>query len=484
MRSLLVLTALLALVTPAFADVDLDKLRASVIQIDVTTQGEDYWAPWNPPAPYGSGGSGFYIGDRRLMTNAHVVTEAKVIRVKRPDRPKKYEARIIHIAHDSDLAMITVDDETFFEGMVPLEFGGIPKLKSTVTAVGYPMGGQKLSITSGVVSRIELHGYVHTGADRHLAIQVDAAINPGNSGGPVMQDNQVVGVAFQTQFFAQNIGYMIPVTVIRHFLKDIEDGNYDGYPMLGIITGGLENDTLREWLKVPEGETGVVILKALPNSSLDGKVEKHDVLHAIDEYKIENDGTVKFDGEYLQLAFIVQEKHVGEKMTLKLRRDGKPMELEVELKKWDIRMPEGTAYGEKPEYLVLGGYVFVPLTKNFADRSGWRSRLTYLISEIYNTLWEEYEGMEQLVVLSRVLRHDSNRYRTYGNAIVRTVNGKRPKDFKEFVTMLEGADRAVIEFEGVNPQPLILDKKKIQEVQQAILDQYGIKVDRHVKEGK
>ena len=137
-----------------------------------------------------------------------------------------------------------------------------------------------------------------------------------------------------------------------------------------------------------------------------------------------------------------------------------------------------------PRCLVTGGYVFMPLTKNYADRSGWRSRLTYLISEYYNTLYDKYEGMEQLVVLSRVLRHDSTRYRDYQNALVRTVNGKRPKDFAEFVSLLEGAERAVIVFEGVNPQPLILDKAKIAEVHQAILDQYGIRKDRHVKEGK
>jgi len=481
MRPLLVFAALLVLTAPVLAEVDLDKIRTSVIQIDTTTQGEDYWAPWNPPNVYGMGGTGFYIGDRRLMTNAHVVTEAKVIRVKRPDRPKKYDARVLFIAHDSDLALITVDDDEFFEGLIPLEFGGVPKLKSMVTAVGYPTGGQKLSITSGVVSRIELQGYVHTGAESHLAIQIDAAINPGNSGGPVLQDNKVVGVAFQTQFFAQNIGYMIPIPVVKHFLKDLEDGTYDGYPMLGIMTGNLENDTLREYLKVPAEATGVVILKALPHASLSGQVKKNDVLHAIDEYNVENDGTVKVDGEYLNLAFVVQEKHVGEKMTLKIRRDGKPMELEVLLKKWDIRMPQGTAYGEKPEYLVLGGYVFMPLTSNYADRSGWRSRLTFLIAEIYQTLEEEYKGMDQLVVLSRVLRHDSTRYREYRNAIVRNVNGKRPKDFKEFVSMLEGADRAVIEFEGVNTEPLVLDRKRIEEVQAAILKQYAISKDRYVK---
>jgi hypothetical protein len=226
----------------------------------------------------------------------------------------------------------------------------------------------------------------------------------------------------------------------------------------------------------------VVILSALPESSLDGLVKKNDVLHAIDDYTIENDGTVMVDGEYLQLAFVVQEKHVGDTAVLKLRRDGKPMDLEVKLKAWNIRMPEGTAYGEKPEYLVLGGYVFVPLTSNYAARSGWRSRLTYLISEFYRTLRDEYEGMEQLVILSRVLRDDSTRYRSYSNAVVRTVNGEKPKDFRHFVKMLEGADRAVIEFEGVNPEPLILDRKKIQEVHQAILDKYGIKEDRHIRE--
>jgi S1-C subfamily serine protease len=481
MRSLLVVTALLALCTPALADVNLEALGSSIVQIEVSTQGEDYWTPWNPPRVYGSGGSGFFIGDKRFMTNAHVVTEAKIIRVKRPDRAKKYDARVVYIAHDSDLAIFTVDDPEFFEGMLPLEFGELPKLKSTVTAVGYPMGGRKLSITSGVVSRIELHGYVHTGVDRHLAIQVDAAINPGNSGGPVIQDDKVVGVAFQTQFFAQNIGYMIPTPVIQHFLKDIEDGKYDGYPMLGVLTSNLENDTLREWLKVPEGESGVLILKALPESSCSGLIQKNDILHAIDEYKVENDGTVKVKDEFLELSFVIQEKHVGDTAVLKIRRDGKPMELTVKLKKWDVRMPEGTIYEKKPEYLVLGGYVFVPLTSNYTNSSGWRSALSRYMSEFYRTLYDRYAGMEQLVVLSRVLRHDSTRYRSYSNSIVRTVNGKAPKDFAAFVEMLEGAERAVIEFEGINPQPLILDRAKIKEVHQKILDQYGIKVDRFLR---
>jgi S1-C subfamily serine protease len=482
MRLFITGLVLIAFTTPVLAGVDLDSLRDSVVSIEITTQPYDYYEPWNAPSPGGTGGSGFFIGERRLMTNAHVVSDARIVRVKRPDRPEKFPARVLFIAHDCDLAIVTVDEKDFFDGMVPLEFGGVPALRSQVTAVGYPIGGRKLSITEGVVSRIELTDYVQTGADRHLGIQVDAAINPGNSGGPVVQNDKVVGVAFQTQFFSQNIGYMIPTPVIQHFLTDIKDGKYDGYASLGVLTSTLENDGLREWLRVPEGETGVLILKALPHSSAEGLVRRNDVLHAIDDHQVENDGTVKVDGEFLELAYIVQEKHVGDTLTLKIRRDGKPMDVPVILTKWDVEMPLGTAYGVKPEYLVLGGYVFVPVSANYVARSGWRSDLRYWLTEYYTSIIEQRPGVEELVVLSRVLRHDTTRYRDYNNAIVNTVNGTAPRDFAEFVSMLDQADRAVLQFEGVNIPPLVLDRKHIEEIQEELLSTFGITESRHVRE--
>ncbi|MHC4164677.1 MAG: S1C family serine protease, partial [Planctomycetota bacterium] len=250
------LALLLALAAPLLAQPDMDKLRASVVQVSIVTQSEDYSRPWQRPRPRRSGGSAFYIGDKMLMTNAHVVSDAKVLRVKRADRVKWYEAHAVFAGHDCDLAVITVDDETFWEGMQPLRIGNRPAMQSTVSTVGYPMGGNKLSITKGVVSRIEMQDYSHSGADAHLAIQIDAPINPGNSGGPVVQDGKVAGVAFQLQFFSQSLGYMIPPSVMRHFLEDIQDGTYHGYPELGVYTANLQNDTLRAYHGVPEGKTG------------------------------------------------------------------------------------------------------------------------------------------------------------------------------------------------------------------------------------
>ena len=163
------------------------------------------------------------------MTNAHVVSNARFLAVSKEGDPKPYPARVVHVAHDCDLALLTVDNPQFFNNTMSLDFGGIPVIESTVSVYGYPIGGDRLSVTRGVVSRIDFQTYSHSGVDSHLTIQIDAAINPGNSGGPVLQDGKVVGVAFQgySGDVAQNVGYMIPTPVIRRFLKDVEDGRYD-----------------------------------------------------------------------------------------------------------------------------------------------------------------------------------------------------------------------------------------------------------------
>jgi len=477
-----ILFLLLTLCAPLLAQPELDKLRASVVQVFVTSQSEDYYRPWQRPRARASSGSAFFIGDKRLMTNAHVISNAKALLVKRADRAERYEARVVFAGHDCDLAVITVDDPSFFAGMQPLKIGNRPAMRSKVATVGYPIGGNKLSITEGVVSRIEVQPYSHSGADEHLAIQVDAAINPGNSGGPVLQEGSVVGVAFQGQFFSQNIGYMIPPSVMRHFLEDIQDGTYSGYPELGLYTAKLENDALRAYLGVPAGESGVLVLKPVPYASCSGLLRKNDVIHKIDGIPIQNDGTVKVGGEFFEFSFIVEGKQIGDSVTLTVRRKGKLLDIAVPLRRWGARMSPAVIYDRRPEYLVTGGYVFAPVTTNYLMRARPSEELIFYYQQYYRIIAKEGETREQLVVLSRVLPHPSTRYRTYRNNIVAKVNGVVPNDFHQFVQLLDTAKEPLIriDFEGVNVAPLILDKAKLKRVHAEICRRYGITEDRYV----
>jgi S1-C subfamily serine protease len=141
-------------------------------------------------------------------------------------------------------------------------------MQDSVTVVGYPLGGDTISVTKGVVSRIEVTSYAHGSSDL-LGIQIDAAINPGNSGGPAFNDQgECIGVAFQVYRSeeTENIGYVIPTTVVSHFLTDYErNGKYTGYPCLGVLLQKLENPALRECLKVPTNE-GVLVRRVEPTS--------------------------------------------------------------------------------------------------------------------------------------------------------------------------------------------------------------------------
>lgn len=152
-------------------------------------------------------GTGCVIKGKRLLTNAHVVSDQTMVMVRKQSSPDKFRARVASVAHDCDLALLTVDDESFFSDLTPLKImPAVLELQEQISVVGYPEGGDTISYSRGVVSRIEVGEYVHSG-ESLLTMQIDAAINPGNSGGPVIRDGQLAGVVMQALPNAQNIGY-------------------------------------------------------------------------------------------------------------------------------------------------------------------------------------------------------------------------------------------------------------------------------------
>ncbi|GFH05869.1 PDZ_3 domain-containing protein, partial [Haematococcus lacustris] len=129
------------------------------------------------------------------------VSNAVAVYVRRPGTAKKFKAEVVCEGKVCDLALLTVREEAFWVSDLPaLTFVDVPELQASIAVAGYPVGGDSLSVTKGIVSRLTLVRY--SPAARLLGIQVDSAINPGNSGGPAFADieaGHVAGVAFSKQ---------------------------------------------------------------------------------------------------------------------------------------------------------------------------------------------------------------------------------------------------------------------------------------------
>ena len=448
----------------------------SVVKISVVSQRPDYSVPWNPGRIAQTSGTGFLISGNRILTNAHVSSNARFIVIEKDDDSRKYEASVKFIAHDCDLAILKVADESFLDGLTPLTFGGVPNLNSTVMVVGYPIGGNRLSVTRGVVSRIDYQVYSHSSADSHLAIQIDAAINPGNSGGPVLQKNAVVGVAFQAYRgnVAQGVGYMIPTPVIRRFLTDIDDMHYDNYVDLGVYLFPLVNRAYRRALGLEPGDYGVVVSHVLSAGAASGVLKAGDVLLSIENLPIYSNGYVEIGGRRVLMAEVVERKFKGDNVRIKIFRDKKEMEVVVTLNTPWPYLTQAHRHDVQPRFVLFGGLVFQPLSFGFIKASQVKDiHIRYHYSRFLDD--EIYLKKPEVVVISRILPDPVNAYLNYSvNSIVHTINNKIIRTLEDVsASFKEPDDYYVIKLLGKG-RPIIIERKAAMDAQSRIFDRYNV----------
>jgi S1-C subfamily serine protease len=456
-------------------------ISKSVVMIQIVKQSYDYTTPWKQTSTAGGVGSGFIIAPNRILTNAHNISDNRYIIVKKENIAKKYPASVEFVGHDCDLALLKVYDTSFFENTEALDFGDLPKVNSTVSTYGFPMGGTHISVTEGVVSRIQTDVYSHSGADSHLVVQTDAAINPGNSGGPVIQDGKVIGVAFQGMRQADNIGYMIPTTVIRHFLLDINDGKYDGFGSLGVMLfAGLHNDSYYDFLKIPAETQGIVVTNVILNSSAEKILQKGDCITQIDNYDVDNDGMVMIYGEKNHLSEVIEQKQVGQTVGVTYWRDGRKDSAELIIQLNRPVFEYARIYDDPPRYVCFAGLTFISASRNFLETWGadWLKdiphKLRYLFSDSQQL--NEDRGRKEYVILSEILPDEINAYADgFLNKPLESINDIPIRSLDDVKKAFENkdADFYILKFMD-SERPFPIEAKKAHQQNEVILKKYNV----------
>lgn len=469
-------------------------IEKSIVQIFSDHIQVSYIQPWNIIKREKSSGTGFCIEfkdflssnyanninqnhnkDKYIITNAHCVHNSSYITIRKRGVSIMYKGHIEAIIYECDLAILSIDIEfyqkskqkkdtnkiidEFWSDITPLEIGGIPSKLDIVYVYGYPLGGYNISITTGVVNRIQIIQYFD--AISGIAIQIDAPINFGNSGGPVVDINGfVVGVAFsgEDDRFTQNMGYIIPTTLFRYFLSIIRDKNkFQGLSSLGMQYQALNNISIREFLGLKRENTGILITKIEKYGSSDGILNKMDVLTHINGKKIDNDGTmllqdiiidndpklsIKSSSELLQSGEIapfnnfISLKKSGEKVSINILRNGESLSFNITLKAKQFLIPI-LEYQIKPSYYIMAGIVFIPLSlMAFLEKKHSHEYTSHLNNYFENQEFTKPD--EQIIIISQIFTTELTEDYPDDNFIVHSINEIEIINLKHLYEIVQG----------------------------------------------
>jgi len=482
---------------PATPEAKSNRVENSVVKIFSTVRLPDLSKPWTKQAPREITGSGVIIEGKRILTNAHVVLYAGQIQVQGNQSGDKISARVEAVAPGIDLAVLKLDDESFFDTRPPLPRANVlPAMKDAVMAYGFPTGGTSLSITKGIVSRIEFTVYNYSVAG--LRIQIDAAINPGNSGGPAVVDDQMIGLANSRLVTAQNIGYIIPCEEIELFLQDVADGKYDGKPFMFDETPTLENVALRSYLRLNPTVEGVVVHK-IDHPDPAYPLKKWDIITKIGDAPMDNQGKIKL-GENLRVGFQYQFQKIAKngKVPLTVVRAGRELAIEAPA---EYDHPRLIPYlnGTYPAYFVCGPLVFSVATEDFVaaitSGTGGSTGATGTPSISGATVFNALSVMESPLVTRRGARPTEDEqqlvvipapffphklakgYSNPAGRVVKSINGIPIKSLRHLVEVLRDAqeDFIVIEISQRVAESLVFPRKEMIAATEEILNDNGIR---------
>ena len=436
-------------ITPAVEEPAPVEIKNSVVRINSTQQSWNPGQPWEKNPPGQRRALAAIVAPKRVLTTSEMVADATYLEFESADGTHFAQAKVIAVDYEANLALLgpstEKDGDTLFEKTVPLELTVPPKIGDTLNILQLEDNGLAL-LTPGNLRSIDITSNFLPGHSL-LTYQVKASMQSAASSYslPVLKDGKLTGVLISYDSKDQ-ICDVASTDIVSRFLKTSAEGDYKGFPSLGISIARTEDGSFRQWLKLKDEQGGLYIQSVRKGGAAElAGVKKGDVLLAIDGHPIDRRGYYQHPnyGSVFWGHLVRGEKSSGDSITLSVLRDGQAQEIKATLtrEEEDTKLVPGYTFGKAPNFLVKGGLVFQELTRPLLEAYGknWQSSAPLDFLDALENPDKYQDKMDRVIFLSGSIPTPATvGYESLRNLIVRKVNGKEIRNMKSLIEAFNG----------------------------------------------
>jgi hypothetical protein len=396
----------------------------SIVTLEVARKQYDYYQPWSI-RPSQVQKTGVVIGERQILTTADELFDRTLIRLQKGGRGQWSIGEVVWIDYHANLAVLTSSDTNFWRNLRPVTLGGAMPADGTLQILRWRSGNlesRRAEFTRFNVREGQL------AAINHVVLEAESEIQGAGWAEPIMANSHIVGLLSSQE--GRNC-IALPASFIQSILDAHQKGDYRGLGIFHFYWQPAQNLASLARLKLAGEPRGAIVIEVPDRpDGLEQVLKPEDIILKIDGFDLDIQGDYE-DPEYGHLMLenlSTRRKWAGDDVKMHIWRDGKAMDIVYRLPKYQYSnslVPFAT-YDQEPEYLIVGGLVFQPLTDSYLQSWGadWRRRSPFRLYYYRNE--PPTKDRPALVLLSQVLPDAYNMgYQEQRYLVLDKVNGQR-----------------------------------------------------------
>ncbi len=403
---------------------------SSLLAIHVTSQSYNNHTPWLKQSILTRTYLGVLVGKNQILVTASALRNHTLIEVQLiGESQERLAAKVVLCDYIGDLALLEVNKPDKIAALQPMPLATrVDKTKDVNIFKWHPVEMyeaspgkiKKMKVVPSYISKLPLSAFL---VEANLS-----SYSGGKYSLPVTQSGKLLGLSSGGVYRNQPLK-IIPAAHIKHFIDDLTQGDYRGFPHLGIIYTDLKDPNTRQWLKLPQNSGGVWIQKVLPGTSAYPHLKKGDVILKVEGKNIDTRGYYQ-DKEWGRLRFpaLITGKLVGDKLDLTIFRQGKEIKMTLKLQpfKPNLTLIPRYLYDRPVNYLFYAGFLFQELTRGYLQRTwnwGWELANSHYYYILHSKNYPTLPKQKRVVFLNRVFPHKINHgYEGLKNCLVKSIN--------------------------------------------------------------